>query len=401
MQTDRAAGFEPERDNLASMVEAASVKAATLHVNRAEGGATATDPLRGANKKHSRHQRISQFDGMLQDAHYLLNYAIEAGIEVEPDIAKRILAAIRMGRAAWDTPEAGELAAAITKLAAKLKPVTAETLRASREDADQAIRGYERIALCLALFVVPLSLISFISAGISNKISADIAAANEYLLTMHTQVDTLNLSSELTPPLVLGELQKFAIEMQSIYSHSKQLKWLSPFPEEFPCSIAAVSDDRPVSAQGEKNGCTLQLQLAKNLNTFSLLKNELEAKTTAYQTIRDYANSVTANVALVWGAIGNIILPVLYALLGACAAVLRAFTQQLTARTFAPTYATPARFYIAGIGGGVIGLFNNVFGQTLSVSPLAIAFLVGYAADIFFSFLEAATQNLGKTKLGS
>jgi hypothetical protein len=132
-----------------------------------------------------------------------------------------------------------------------------------------------------------------------------------------------------------------------------------------------------------------------------LLKTELEGKTTTYQNIRDYANSVTANVALVWGAIGIIILPVLYALLGACAAVLRAFTQQLTARTFAPTYATPARFYIAGIGGGVIGLFNNVFGQTLSVSPLALAFLVGYATDIFFSFLEAATQNLGKTKLGS
>jgi hypothetical protein len=333
---------------------------------------------------------------LLRDAEHLLNYAVEAGIEVESDIAKRILAAITVGHAVWDSPEAGEVAAAITKLAAKLKPVTAETLRASREDADQAIRGYERIALCLAVFVVPLSLISFISAGISNKISADITAANEDLLTMHTQVDTLNSSSEPIPPYLLGELQKFAIEMRSIHNHSKQLRWLSPFPEDDPCPNATTPS---VAAEGAKTDCTLQL--AQNLSTFQLLKNELDKKTTTYQTIRDYANSVTANVALVWGAIGNIILPVLYALLGACAAVLRAFTQQLTARTFAPTYATPARFYIAGIGGGVIGLFNNVFGQTLSVSPLALAFLVGYATDIFFSFLEAATQNLGKTKLGS
>jgi hypothetical protein len=80
--------------------------------------------------------------------------------------------------------------------------------------------------------------------------------------------------------------------------------------------------------------------------------------------------------------------------------VLRAFTQQLTARTFAPSYATPARFYIAGIGGGVIGLFNNVFGENLSVSPLAIAFLMGYATDIFFSFLEGTTQTLAKGKQG-
>jgi hypothetical protein len=86
-------------------------------------------------------------------------------------------------------------------------------------------------------------------------------------------------------------------------------------------------------------------------------------------------------------------------LLGACAAVLRAFTQQLEARTFAPTYATPAPFIIAAIGGGVVGLFNNFsIGQGISLPPLAAAFLVGYAADIFFSFLEGSMQNLGKAK---
>jgi hypothetical protein len=79
--------------------------------------------------------------------------------------------------------------------------------------------------------------------------------------------------------------------------------------------------------------------------------------------------------------------------------VLRTFTQQLNTRTFAPTYATPARFVIAAIGGGVVGLFNNfLVGQNTSLSPLALAFLVGYAADIFFSFLEGAMQNLDKAK---
>jgi hypothetical protein len=90
---------------------------------------------------------------------------------------------------------------------------------------------------------------------------------------------------------------------------------------------------------------------------------------------------------------------VLYALLGACAAVLRAFSKQVEARTFAPSYATPARFVIAGIGGSVVGLFNNVaIGQGLSLSPLAVAFLIGYATDIFFSFLEGSTQNLDRGK---
>jgi len=73
----------------------------------------------------------------------------------------------------------------------------------------------------------------------------------------------------------------------------------------------------------------------------------------------------------------------------------RCFTQQVEARTFAPSYPTPARFIIAAIGGGVVGLFNNFsIGQGLSLLPLAIAFLVGYAANLFFSFLEGSMQNL-------
>jgi hypothetical protein len=370
MQTDNVTRLEPDRDNLSPMID-------------------------GANKKHPRPQRTPQFDAMLVDAEHMLSYAVEAGIDLEPDIAKRILAAIRTGNAVWDSPEAGEVAIAITKLAAKLKPVTAETLRASREDAQRAIRGYKLIACLLAFFVVPLSFFSFISSGLSAKISAEITAANDYLLTLHTQLDTMKLPEDQPPPaLVLGELQKFAIEMRGILNHSKRLTRFTPFfGEEVPCQ------DKEKEKEKEKP-CKLELD-QNNLRSLELLHNQVDAMTTTYQEIRDYATEVTADISLIWGAMGNVVLPVLYALLGACAAVLRAFTQQLTARTFALTYATPARFYIAGIGGGVIGLFNNVFGQNLSVSPLAIAFLVGYAADIFFSFLEGATQNLGKVKQGS
>jgi hypothetical protein len=326
-----------------------------------------------------------QFDCLLRNAEHLLEHAVEAGIDVDQDTTKIILTSITKGHSVWDNPEAAELAAAITKLAAKLKPVTAETLRASREDAHQAIRGYKRIALILAAFIGPLSILSFMSAGISNKIKADVTAANEYVLTLHTQVDTSKLPGQEAPsPVILREMQNFAIAMRSVLGHSKQLSWITFIPEEYPCA--------------DRQPCQLELA-PENLKTLEALQKQLDETTTTYQKIRNYANAVTTNATLVWGAIGNIILPVLYALLGACAAVLRAFTQQLGARTFAPTYATPARFYIAGIGGGVIGLFNNVFGEHASVSPLALAFLVGYATDIFFSFLEGTTQTFAKAKL--
>jgi hypothetical protein len=65
----------------------------------------------------------------------------------------------------------------------------------------------------------------------------------------------------------------------------------------------------------------------------------------------------------------------------------------MATRTFTPSVADSARFLIAAIGGAVVGLFNNfTIGQGASIPPLAIAFLVGYAVDVFFAFLEGALQ---------
>jgi hypothetical protein len=67
--------------------------------------------------------------------------------------------------------------------------------------------------------------------------------------------------------------------------------------------------------------------------------------------------------------------------------------EQIKLRTFIKSDAHVTRFLIAGIAGGVVGLFNNFYvGQSASVSPLAIAFLVGYSADVFFSFLQGLLE---------
>jgi hypothetical protein len=80
---------------------------------------------------------------------------------------------------------------------------------------------------------------------------------------------------------------------------------------------------------------------------------------------------------------------VLYALLGACACLLRSFQAESKLPTFNLLDFHKARLCIAAIGGSVVGLFSNFSGQlTASVPPLAIAFLVGYAVDVFFAFLE-------------
>src|SRR5580698_7712839 len=72
-------------------------------------------------------ERSPQLDLALENAGHLLNYAIEAGIELGADIVQPIIAAERVGPAVWNEGDAGALVAAITKLAAKLSPVNSET----------------------------------------------------------------------------------------------------------------------------------------------------------------------------------------------------------------------------------------------------------------------------------
>jgi hypothetical protein len=333
--------------------------------------------------RRSRAAREASPTTLLDNAGYLLHYAVEAGIAVDPELSQRIIAARCQGETVWDGPEAGLLASAITKLASLVHPVTADTLRACREQAHRTIRNYRRMACCLAAIIIPLSMITFVYTGLSNAVSADLAAANALTVNLHTQLTTSDAQSAPTAAQnSLPDLQQFAATIRTIRARTAQLDWFAPGGIE------------------TRTGPALKIELDRNLsNNVGDLRKNLDTLTGSYQVIREDAKAVQDSASLLYGAIGTCILPVLYALLGACAYLLRVFSEQVANQTFRPTYATSARFVIAAIGGAIVGLFNNFsIGQGASLSPLAVAFLVGYAADIFFSFLEGSLQNFKKQK---
>jgi hypothetical protein len=75
------------------------------------------------------------FRDTLEDAERLLKYAAEIGIEVESDIRSGVLKARAAFSTGWTETTAANLLASLTKLAARLKPVTAESLKVSKLDA--------------------------------------------------------------------------------------------------------------------------------------------------------------------------------------------------------------------------------------------------------------------------
>ena len=330
------------------------------------------------------------FGEALEDAERLLKYAAELGIDVDDDLRASILRARAASRVGWDEETAANLLKALAKLAARLKPVTAESLKACCSDETRpTVSRYWAVAICLAIIIVPFSVASFLSSAISNAIRADIVIANDLALKLRTRQPPLPHGPDDPNGGVIADLQLYASTIRAIDGRARQLNTLVLGAELDP--FKKIRKDPAAIHQ--------KFQLPEGLPDLALAA---EQQTTVYQDVRYFGQSLLDDVSFFYGAMAACLLPVLYSLLGACAYLLRTFEQQMSARTFTPSGANSARFLIAAIGGGVVGLFNNfTIGQGASIPPLAIAFLVGYAVDVFFAFLEGMLQAFTKKSASS
>jgi hypothetical protein len=327
------------------------------------------------------------FQEALEDAERLLKYAAEMGIDVDASTRAAVLHARSVTPSGWTEEITANLLSALTTLAAKLKPVTAASLQAYRSETRPTMHTYLVWAIILSVIIIPVSILTFVSSSISESIRNDVARAN---------VLAVKLRAELGPPAQadagssdeITDLQEYASTVRSIYSHSRRLNRLV-FPHvEIPPPLRCNIGDAMQDAECLK----AKFELPYQLDNLVLARDRM---TETYQDVRFFAQSITNDVLTFYGAINSCILPILYALLGTCAFLLRTFEDQMSTRTFIPTVANSARFVIAAIGGTVIGLFGG-FTQQASASPLAVAFLVGYGVEIFFAFLEGLIRSFTK-----
>ncbi len=349
------------------------------------------------------------FDRAIDDSMWLLMYAAESGRTVDDTTRNSILHARAGGSSGVDETAAANLLAALTKLAAELHPITAESLRAASDKQTKPTIKTLRLWTCvLAVPIVLFSILGFVSSSIATVIRTDITTANELLVKLRSQLGTPETPTARTlgkplPPQVLNgdiitELQLYASTIRAIDARARQLNWFVFRTERDP--FMELRWDRGVSTEkNQQNRNTLKkaFELPVGLGD---MQQDVDTLTETYQSVRSFAQDILDLVSVSYGAITTCLLPVLYALLGTCAYLLRSFEEELRTLTFTPSSrANWARFLIAGIGGAVVGLFSNFnITQGASISPLAIAFLVGYAVDVFFSFLEGSLQSFSKRK---
>jgi len=370
-----------------------------------------------------KHLEPSRFMDTIEDAEHLLKYAAEIGVEVDADTRDAILEARAAFSTGWDEITATHLLAALTKLAARLKPVTAESLKASSNgDAKATGRRYWSIAIILALLIFPYSLFSIVSSSLSDSIRKDISTANDLAVKLTGELGsssraagadpcappqvapiaadnsaTTNLGAGLSRVDVITQLQSFASTIRAIDTRASQLNLYVLYEVNDPFASLRpprrVPSNEKAEADAEEKAKTLKATLQLPVPLPHDLARVAECRISVYQDVRYYGQSVVDAVAVWYNAFAVVVLPVLYALLGTCVYLVRTFERETSNRTFTRSHADYHRFLIAGVAGGVVGFFSNfALSAGSSISPLAVAFLAGYAVDVFFSFLEGLMQ---------
>jgi hypothetical protein len=358
----------------------------------------------------------------LGDAELLLNHAVETGVHVDEKVVRAILEAGAAVRTGWTEQAATNLLLAVATLAEILKPVSAESLQNTKKYRSQT-RG-RRLLLpitmgLLAALIVIYSATAFLFSTLSTSILTNLNIANPLAVKLSSELGesqsppdpglclndavTARPSPGLTnpdpsiPPAgitrkdVIEDLQAFASAIRDMYGDARRMNrfyhsgWAEPSSDPFNFSFGPPTPTAP-------DKVTKMLELPPGLPNLALAATE---RVCVYQRARYYAQRAEENATILTGAVATYILPVLYAILGAGAYILRRLESRLRSNTFISEAHSP-RFMTAAIAGSVVGLFN--FGQGVSVSPLAIAFLAGYAVDVFFTFLEGLMQTLSKPR---
>ena len=337
------------------------------------------------------------FGDALCDSERLLKYAAEVGIDVDPETRAAILHARTTYPHEWTEDIAAKLLASLTTLAADLKPVTAASLKAYQTDTRPTVHTYLMWSIILACIIIPVSVATFVTSAIAGALTTDINKANGLAVKLRAELGPPTAAGE--PPLtmdklpknvsavdVIADLQDYAATVRVINARARKLNHFVLPQANVPAEDLGTPEERKANFE-------LPVGIADPLAARDLITN-------TYQDVRYFALTLLTDVAVFYGAISTCILPVLYALLGTCAYLLRTFEFQMSSRTFIPSAANSARFLIAAIGGAVVGLFNNfTITEQASIPPLAIAFLVGYAVDVFFAFLEGLLTAFTKSAL--
>ena len=270
------------------------------------------------------------YDNILKKAELLLSYAADNGIEVG-ETERRAIYNCRLTDKKDQTADIVDgLYLAYMKLSKAVTPRTAESITETSRERNRGVQKYRKIAFYLSLFVIPFSVLSFVSSAISTKLGQEIDDGNSPILQLRETLgpnfaenkDKLNNSD------VIMKTPQLSTTMRALHETGNEIGYTlfglmpptPPHPKAIPAGLPSV---------------------AQTINDMI----------PEFQALRQYGQAGRDLVAVIYGTIFTCILPVLYALLGVCAKLLGQFEQQIRTRTYVQSEANSAHFVVAAIAG--------------------------------------------------
>jgi hypothetical protein len=275
--------------------------------------------------------------------------------------------------------------------------------KTKRDDETTQLKQMESRVFRFAVVLVILSMILYFINATCKQIVDLISAQNETSLTISQSLDYYTYfiilkdpqNSLLPPP---PEFHHALIEFSRknaalIYTVDRisPFTWLTKLSKQ-------VAKLKPTDG-----GTSFLKGYTVNPETHSLkdLLDDGVYQIRLYQAIRDSAQ----NKSIKWHGIVDVMtiymLPVLYAVLGACLFTFRSWCRER--RHGRPNLHWPdhtSRILVAGIAGIAIGSLSDFFVKEMILPPLALSFLVGYSIETFTSRLDTIMRNLKRDGRG-
>jgi hypothetical protein len=308
---------------------------------------------------HAGHLRV-----IVETARQLLDYAVEHGLVDSPAIIDPIIK-IESELDADAVPDAltrSEFLKSYNALCKITQGVSAETLSvAAKRDQQRTRHIYFLCLSALLLLAIPLTTISTIGGKLSTDAAAQITATCKDYPVLYCDPSTRNQETSY-------DHYPFSVnDLTSRTSHISQSLWVLAFFVDLFQSENMHADLAGVSPQHNQN---IWSSFIETFNRSGVIIDRFK---------------------LYYGTLSNYILPIVFGMLGAVTFGLRELRQKTEPPTWGRRGGALAilRICIAGLAGYLITVTAG-FTPDLQISPIFVAFLLGYSIDVFFTLLDRA-----------
>ena len=356
--------------------------------NTSSDAASASGP--GVEHQPDRALATPEFAAALEDADILLDYA--AGNSQPKDaIPADVVRDIVLARLAWSQGHVSSDTAisfwlAYAKLSRLTKPVTGASARACRT---ASLRREKQWAVALVVIITAASIFLFMNNTTASDTSNLIEQQNAAALKLWSDLQVLRTTgAERDAEPAKGAAT--AVRTASDAAFANQVfESAVEFSRRSQALLQSANKLHSFNfwSKAKPPGTESDFLILPDVSDVAQIKEQGELQIRKYQSLRNYATELY-KTDTIYGALTTYLLPTGYALLGAFLYGFRLSSRLIRRKCYLPSAALSARYYIAVIAGLVVGLFGSLAPSNLVPSPLAVAFLVGYAVEAFFSRLD-------------